>query len=75
MNPKILIAILLIVTGLFILIGKGIPFTTTEKAIDLGPLQVTAEKQHLVPPIVGVIALAGGTILLISGGLTTMKRR
>jgi hypothetical protein len=73
MNTKLIIGLLLIAVGIFILVGQGISFTTTEKAIDLGPLQVTAEKEHLVPPVVGVIALAGGTLLLLSGGLS-MKR-
>jgi drug/metabolite transporter (DMT)-like permease len=73
MNTKIIIGLLLIVAGIAVLVGQGISFTTTEKAIDLGPLQVTAEKEHLVPPIVGVIALAGGTLLLIGGGLSTKR--
>jgi len=68
-----LLGILLIVVGLFILVGQGITFTTTEKAIDLGPLQVTTEKEHLVPQIVGVIALAGGTLLLIGAGLSRKR--
>ena len=73
MNTKLIIGLLLIAVGIFVLVGQGISFTTTEKAIDLGPLQVTAEKEHLVPPVVGIIALAGGALLLINGGLS-MKR-
>lgn len=73
MNTKLIIGLLLIAVGIFVLVGKGISFTTTEKAIDLGPLQVTAEKRHLVPPVVGVIALASGTLLLITGGLSTKR--
>jgi drug/metabolite transporter (DMT)-like permease len=64
MKPKIIIGILLITVGLFILVGRGISFTTQEKAIDLGPLRVTAEKQHLVHPVIGIIALVGGGMLL-----------
>jgi len=45
---------------------QGITYTTTEKAIDIGPLQITAERTHTIPllPILGVIAIVGGVVLL-----------
>lgn len=66
MKPQILIAALLIVLGVIAFAYQGFSYTTTEKAIDLGPIQVTAEKTHTfpIPPIVGGIALVGGIILL-----------
>jgi hypothetical protein len=68
MKPTIVIAILLIVLGVFVFAYHGFNYTTTEKAIDLGPIQVTAEKTHSVslPPVVGGIALVGGILLLIT---------
>ena len=66
-TPSIL-AVLLIIFGVVVFAYQGITYTTREKAVDLGPLQITAEKTHTLPlpPIVGGIALAGGIILLIT---------
>jgi len=46
---------------------QGISYTTREKVIDLGPVQMTADKTRTLPlpPIVGALALAGGVIMLI----------
>lgn len=70
MKPQIIIAIILIVLGIVAFAYQGITYTTTEKAIDLGPIQVTAEKTHTIPlpPILGGIALVGGILLLFTGG-------
>ena len=67
MKPQILIAALLIVLGVIAFAYQGFSYTTTEKAIDLGPIQVMAEKTHNfpIPPIVGGIALVGGIVLLV----------
>jgi len=66
MKPSI-IAILLIVIGVAILAYEGFSYTTREKAIDLGPIQVTAEKQHFVylPPVLGGALLIGGVLMLL----------
>ena len=60
-------AILLIVIGVVAFAYQGISFKTREKAVDLGPLQVTTEKTRNIPipPIVGAIALIGGVVLLV----------
>lgn len=70
MKPQIIVAILLIVLGIIAFAYQGITYTTKEKAIDLGPIQVTAEKTHTIPlpPIVGGIALVGGIVLLVTAG-------
>ena len=66
MKQSMIFAILLIALGIAAFAFQGITYTTREKAVDLGPVQVTAEKTNHIPlpPIVGVIALAGGIILL-----------
>lgn len=68
MKPQILIATILIIIGVVALAYQGFSYTTTEKAIDLGPIQVTAEKKHTVPlpPVLGGIALVGGILLLVT---------
>jgi hypothetical protein len=69
MKPKTIIAIILIVLGIAIFAYQGITYTTREKVVDLGPIQVTAEKTKTVPfmPIMGVIILVGGIVLLVVG--------
>lgn len=72
MKTKSILAILLITIGIAALVYQGVSWTTTEKAVDLGPIQITAEKSHSIPlsPIVGAAALIGGIILLASGRKT-----
>lgn len=67
MNPKTIIGVILIVVGVVALSYQGFTYTTREKAIDLGPLQVIAEEKHTVPipPILGGIALVVGIGLLV----------
>jgi len=70
MRPKIIIAIILIAVGIAALAYQGITYTTREKVVDLGPIQMTAQKSKTIPlpPILGAIALAGGIVLLVVGG-------
>ena len=69
MKSYSLIGIILIVAAVAAFTYQGISYTTREKVIDLGPLQMTAEKTRSLPlpPIVGGIALIGGIALLIMG--------
>ena len=64
-----LTGIILIVIGIVALAYQGITYTTREKVVDLGPIQVTADKTKTLPlpPIVGGIALVGGIVLLVMG--------
>ncbi len=70
MKTPSIVGILLIILGIVAFAYQGFTYTTTEKAIDLGPIQVTAEKTHTfpLPPIVGGIALVGGILLLVASG-------
>lgn len=67
MKPKIIIAVILIVVGIAALAYQGITYMTREKVVDIGPIEVTAEKTNTIPlpPIVGALALAGGIVLLV----------
>jgi hypothetical protein len=69
MRPQIILAIVLIALGIAMFAYQGVTYTTREKVIDLGPIQVTAEKTRTLPlpPIVGAIALVGGIVLLVVG--------
>lgn len=68
MKSKSVFALLLIVIGVIALVYEGFSWTTREKAVDLGPIQVTAEKSHSIPlpPILGGVALVAGILLLVS---------
>lgn len=61
--------IVLIALGVLALVYQGITYTTKEKVIELGPLKAEVEKQKTVPlpPILGVVAIAGGVVLLVVG--------
>jgi hypothetical protein len=69
MKTFTLIGIILIVIGIFAFAYQGFTFTTREEVVDLGPIHLTAEKTRTIPlpPIVGGIALVGGTVLLVAG--------
>ena len=69
MKPKIIIAIILIALGIAVFAYQGITYTTREKVVDIGPIQVTSEKTKTLPlsPILGAIALIGGIALLVVG--------
>jgi len=60
---------LLVVLGGLALAYQGFNYTRRERIIDIGPIHATADTQeHVpVPPIVGGLALAAGTILLFMG--------
>ena len=69
MRTTTILAVILIVLGIAAFGYQGITYTTREKVIDIGPLQMTAEKTRTftLPPIVGAISLTGGIVLLVMG--------
>lgn len=72
MRTTTLIAIVLITIGVIAIGYQGFTYTTKEKVVDLGPLDVTVTKDRTIPlpPIVGGFALVGGIVLLIMGRKT-----
>jgi len=69
MRTTVLFAIILIAIGIVAFGYQGISYTTREKVVDIGPIEMTADKTRTIPlpPIVGGIALAGGIALLVLG--------
>jgi uncharacterized membrane protein HdeD (DUF308 family) len=67
MKPATLIGIILIVIGIVALAYQGITYTTNEKVVDLGPLQVEAKREKTIPlpPLVGAAAVVGGVLLIV----------
>jgi len=62
------IGIVLIVLGLVGVAYGGLTYTTKEKVVDIGPIDVSRDKKHTlpVPPVVGGLALLGGVVLLVT---------
>ena len=58
-------SIILIVLGILMLIWTGFSYTKKEKVVDVGPIQISADKNHSVnwPPYAGGILLLGGIII------------
>ena len=69
MKPIALTGIVLIVLGLAALVYGGINYTTRETVIDIGPLKATADRERTfpLPPVLGIVAVAGGIALLVAG--------
>jgi drug/metabolite transporter (DMT)-like permease len=69
MKPIAIAGVLLIVLGLVVLVYQGITYTSREKVIDIGPITATAERQKTlpIPPVLGILAVAGGAALLVVG--------
>ena len=63
-----LIGMALITLGLLSFAYQGFTYTTRDKAVDLGPVQITTERTHTIPlpPILGALALVSGVVLLVS---------
>ncbi len=59
--------IVLIAIGLLMIIYTGFNYMTNEKVVDLGPIEINAEKSHTVqwPPIVGVVLIVGGIAVIV----------
>ncbi len=69
MKTYTLIGIILIAIGIVAFAYQGITYTTREKVVEVGPVEVTAERTKTLPlpPIVGAVALVGGSVLLVLG--------
>jgi hypothetical protein len=63
------LGIILIVLGVLALAYGGFTYTHEKKVVDLGPIQASRKETNTVPlpPILGVFAIVGGGVLLITG--------
>jgi uncharacterized membrane protein YidH (DUF202 family) len=64
-----ILGIVLIIAGVVALVYGGFTYTTTKKAVDMGPVQINTKHEHSValPPVLGVIAILGGGALVYFG--------
>jgi hypothetical protein len=68
-----LLGIVLIVLGVVGVLYGGFTWTTKDKVVDLGPVEVTKNETHSVPlpPIAGAVSLIAGTALIVMSGRKT----
>ena len=69
MRGLVVLGIVLLLGGLGALIWPAITYTKTEKAIDIGPVEVQTQRKESIPlpPIAGIAAIAAGVTLIIVG--------
>jgi hypothetical protein len=68
-KPAAILGAVLIVLGVVALVYQGITYTRRETVIDIGPIHATADRERTLPlpPILGIAAVAGGVVLLVTG--------
>lgn len=68
MRPGTVIGALLILAGVIALSVGGFSFTTRDKVAEVGPVQVTTERERSVPlsPILSGLAIAAGVVLIVA---------
>lgn len=62
------IGIVIIILGVIMLVWTGFSYTKKEKVVDIGPLEINADKEKQVnwPPYIGGILVVGGIVLLLT---------
>lgn len=60
------IGIGILIIGLLMIVYTGFNYVTKEKVVDIGPIEMSVEKNNPVQwsPIVGVVLLVGGIAIL-----------
>jgi hypothetical protein len=69
MGTKSIVGIVLIVVGVLGFVFGGIPYTSEETVVDVGPLEMSAEQEKTLPlaPIASGLILVGGVFLVATG--------
>lgn len=70
MNIKT-VGIILVVIGAIMVIYTGFNYVTSEKVVDIGPIEINADKNHFVQwsPYIGVV------LLIIGFAITFLKNK
>lgn len=61
------IGLILVIIGIVMLVWTGFSFTSKEKVVDIGSVEIMADKEKQVnwPPYVGGVILVTGVVLLL----------
>ena len=71
MKPLAILGLVLVLAGIGGLVFRGVHWTETEKVVDIGPLEINAEKQHSAwIPMGAAIA-----VVVLGLGLVVVSRR
>jgi hypothetical protein len=67
-KPGAVVGALLILAGIIMFSVGGFSFTSRERVADVGPIEVTAERERSipVPPILAALAIVGGLVLIVT---------
>jgi hypothetical protein len=65
MNPKTIIAAMLVGLGVVVLAYSGISFTTPGQPVNFLGMNSQTTETHFIPPVVGALVLVGGIALLV----------
>lgn len=62
-----ILGIILVIIGAAMLIFTGFEYVTKETIVDIGPINIEADKTNFVSlsPILGAVLLIGGIVLLV----------
>lgn len=66
-----ILGIALIIFGVVGFLINGVSYTTTEKVIDMGPLQVEREEESSLP----ITPIASGALVVVGGVLVVVGTR
>ena len=65
MNPKTIVAVILVALGIVVLAYSGITFKTPGRPVNFLGIHVETTDTHFIPPVVGALVLVGGIALLL----------
>ncbi len=68
MRPGTVFGALLILLGVIALSMGGFSFSRRERVAEVGPIQVTAERERslAIPPLIGGLAIVAGVVLIVA---------
>lgn len=61
------LGIVLIIIGIIMIAYTGFNFVTSEKVVDIGPIEINKQQNHRVnwPPVAGLILIVGGIVVIV----------
>ncbi|MFV8271370.1 hypothetical protein ACNQGP_15735 [Flavobacterium sp. GT2N3] len=61
------VGIVMIILGIIMLLYTSFNYVTTEKVVDIGPIEINQQVNHPVKwsPIIGVVLALGGVLLMV----------
>lgn len=58
----------MIILGIIMLLHTSFNYVTTEKVVDIGPIQINKEVNHPIKwsPVIGIVLAVGGIVLIVA---------